>query len=247
MPITQAQRFKIRSTKNPTSISKEYIGIELEFYSTMSPLQCMDIIVALELEDDVNLGSDSSIEWGSNCDRYFGYELRILTTEENLPKILDKVQDFLVGIDAEFNNSCGLHVHLDMRKRNKEEVYSRLVDNVEQLKIMVPKFRRDNQYCSFNTDPIFRKYTKYTAINFNARRPTIEIRCREMTTCMIELYEWVLYLINLSKEDPVNEDYVNRRVAQCASDDIGIPFNVGSDISCSCSCCIGEDDYGDDD
>lgn len=92
--------------------------------------------------------------------------------------------------NVEVNKTCGLHIHLDMRGKEVDEVqkiYKNLYDSKEIFKLLVPASRLNNQYCKFN------KYncnsnnltfsgnfttSRYCAVNYNSysKHGTIEVR-----------------------------------------------------------------------
>jgi hypothetical protein len=223
---------KIRAHKLPVTIASNYLGVELELISPLNQTEVEQVIIDLKLEEYINLGRDGSIDVnkaGQHC-----YEARVLFKEEEAPSILERVQDFLFIIDAEYNNSCGLHVHFDMRRRNKALCYKNLIKKMSLIKDLVPRHRQSNTFCAFAHDP----YGKYRAINFNNNRPTIEVRCREMTVDMEDLYKWILFLLNIIEDEDVSPLYVKERKAQCLKEANGIEVE-----DCDDDLFSDEDDY----
>jgi len=121
----------------------KYLGIEIEFYSKYST----DYIETLFNKNKIlksfcKLGEDSSI----NTDYSDGLELRILTKQKNLKVKMNIVQDFLKLIDAEVNNSCGLHIHLDARHYDPTKMLKNLINNLDGIEKSVPSYRLNNNY-----------------------------------------------------------------------------------------------------
>jgi hypothetical protein len=129
-----------------------------------------------------------------------GYELQLLVKQKELRLVLNKISLLLKDIDAKVNDSCGLHVHLDMRNRKFTDAVQRLL-NVQGIMLKsVPKSRRNNQYCKpvklgKNTD--LRYISKYHTIHTEDCMndySTVEVRVHEGTVDTDAIYKWVKFL-----------------------------------------------------
>jgi len=185
--------------KTPKS-TQNHLGIEVEF---LAPLQRDDIATKIEqagLGDICQIKADGSVEDddGSLC----GHEMNILCTEANHKTVLRKVCRMFRDIGATVNTTCGLHVHLDMRKRDRQLVYSNLVGVQDILIQMQPRSRRSNNYCPINRDRSFenaaRTYSRY-AINATAysKHRTIEVRLHSGTTNYRKITNWIAILLKV--------------------------------------------------
>lgn len=209
----------LNKRKKPSDYNKNnYVGIEFEFWVDRQnrsrgiiTRQLKSNLIKQGLFSNAHLGNDGSIRPDTpNIEGIIyshKYELRVMTKEQDLESTLIKVQNFLSSINAKHNNSCGLHVHLDMRNRNKSSSYRRLLGMEGVLKHLVAEHRRENSYCSFssNINSYWSSLSKYRAIN-NLPINTIEIRCKEMLLDMDRVYNWVMFLIGI-----VDNKYVDSR------------------------------------
>lgn len=197
-----------------------HIGVEIEFIS-----QYPEDVIKYELlnegiDENCCLGDDGSIHEPLD---YRGYELRILATIFTYRRILAKVQRVLDKVQAKVNNSCGLHVHLDMRRRDPEKCFNNLRHFERLMFQMIPAKRRNNEFCrptkqsyvygpsKWDRDGRFLGYSHrppetfaewrqasshYDAISLDRLNEykTIEVRLHEGTTDMTEVTNWVTFL-----------------------------------------------------
>ena len=234
-----------------------YVGIEIECISSATRSLVEEALAINNLSDIIQIDRDGSIDYDSyinhqnscpgshenavdvrECCIYckasaneHPYEFKVLVEQDDLRNILKRVDVFLSTIGAYTNDSCGLHVHLDMRNRNPIVCAKKLL-NVQSIMLRsVPSERRENTYCS----PVRRIYTedvmgigKYHAINTRdayASKRTIEVRLHEGTVDMLEVYNWCKFLINVVDADvalnPVrtvrkllltDQAYLNKRI-----------------------------------
>lgn len=212
----------------PRGKIKKYVGVEIEFVSFYSLEDCRKILKEHKMNKWCDLVHDGSIEGPDGDDpddeNLFGIELRILSTEGDLAKRMPLVQTFLSAVAMQVNESCGLHVHLDMRNRDIETVAKRFLARQYEFTDMVPWQRRESSYCEplqehhlyeerieqlpfdWRTNTYPRKVTRtfstqrsnrYSDINVTAynKHKTIEIRIHEGTLDCAEILNWCKYLI----------------------------------------------------
>jgi hypothetical protein len=132
----------------------------------------------------------------------FGYEFRVLAKQKDLKIILSKLQIALKEMRATVNDSCGLHVHIDMRNRRFTDSVTKLLNMQGMMLRSVPKNRRRNTYC----EPVTRDLTqdlanipKYHVIhteNCMKEYTTVEVRVHEGTVDCSAIYKWVKFLIS---------------------------------------------------
>jgi hypothetical protein len=208
--------------KYPTTKQK-YVGIEIEFL-----LLAKDEDKLCKLLDDakvqynVHLGTDGSVtdvdfkpkmEFGYDSnfgydrlkcvnikDKYLGKEIRILATEKEAPTFIDKVCEAIRQAGGKINDTCGLHVHLDMRNREFNEVFNNFFFVQKLLFTTQPKTRRASKYCKIMARRTAPVKTKYYAINkmSYAEHRTLEIRLHQGTIDPKEIKMWTGLLIKIA-------------------------------------------------
>lgn len=171
-----------------------YVGIELECFTRYDRSELFDKIVANGLEKMVQAVGDGSIEadFGDDC------ELRILLPEKDLSKGLKKVSKLLTKGKFGVNRTCGLHIHLDMRNRDVEACYARLLKFQDVLFGMVSSERWHNSYCHYTTRHNgFNRYVAINKENAYESHKTIEIRLHHATLDMKRIEQWVQLLLRV--------------------------------------------------
>lgn len=145
--------------------NKKYVGVELEciipfpspehdgddddgdYYDTTGRILLLSLFSEAGLANKVRCGYDGSIKHRKmEC----GVEVRILDTEKNIFDTIEKVCQILTNLGARVNNSCGLHVHLDMRNRPDDEIsmiFDNLLKSQDYLRSLVAKHRIRSTYC----------------------------------------------------------------------------------------------------
>ena len=136
-------------------------------------------------------------------------EVRILTTEANYKTELTDICKSLNEMKAVVNETCGLHVHLDMRGVDPLTVKQRFVNLVRSQKYlqgMVTEKRRTNNFCkpTRGLDPYVQP-ERYYAINGRALQKynTIEIRLHHGTLDAIEIINWITLLLDIIKGEEI--------------------------------------------
>lgn len=178
-------------TKKPKAVAK-HIGLELECTSDINRLEAKILKEQLGLNKYMSIGNDGSIEAFDD----YSYELRLLMKESELKSVLTKLGKFLKKGKFHVNESCGLHVHIDMRTRQAKKCYNKLVKFENVLFSLVDEDRWNNNYC-LHTSRSTISHRK--AINFTAVKEhnTIEIRLHDATCDMKRVENWIKLLINV--------------------------------------------------
>jgi hypothetical protein len=185
----------------PEPIGKNnYVGIEVECFSDLEEIEVMQLLLEFDLEKYVNIGDDGSIE----ADYGNSYELRILSTEKELSVVLKNLGLLFKAGKFGVNDSCGLHVHLDMRNRNVNKCYKKLLKFQHLMFPLVNKDRWNNEYCSWSLES--EKYGR-DAVNFGAYddHQTIEIRLHHGTLDVKRIGNWISLLLRAIKNSPIKE------------------------------------------
>lgn len=130
-------------------------------------------------------------------------ELRILIPEHQRQEYFKELKKLLSSQNFYVNSSCGFHVHLDMRYRNKVKALGLLFSNLEDIKKDVHPDRLKNKYCMINktksVSSQLKNNNKYRAINTASLREhgAIEVRLHEGTVDIKKIESWVDKLINI--------------------------------------------------
>lgn len=193
---------KVFEPKVP-QIANRHLGIEIEF---CSKIKQNDIVLELYrsgLYKFVQLKEDNSLRPRPG---EFGYEFAILLRETSYKKELRQIITFLTKIGATATDRrCGLHVHTDMRRRNKDVVYNNLVACQEALWKVVDPLRYDTEFCRIVNCTKFplhfdgSRVERYKTINAAAyyRHKTIEIRMHEGCVDFKIICNWVDLLLKI--------------------------------------------------
>lgn len=200
-PINYKAIKTIDNTKKPLT-TKNYVGVELEFVCPLNKIKLSTKLAKAGLQDKVNLGYDGSVACPYTGDD--GYELRVLDKQSNIKTTLTKVLKVLKESEASVTEECGLHVHLDMRNRDKGSSYSKLYKALPILAKMVDPSRLKNDYCYMNTDDL--SGGKYEAINSMTGINTIEVRLHEGTLDRKKIHKWISTLTSIVDKSTINKE-----------------------------------------
>lgn len=188
-------------------IPKENMDLEMDEDGNADWLDKLREIFQLNKISNVTVKRDGSI---NEDDDTFGAEVTILFNRNDRSN-LQATCDLLYEFGAKINKSCGLHVHLDCRdltnkvgQISKQRVgvrAARLGRALPVLSQMVPKSRRNNEYCALGVSDYNGR--RYFAINKTSLKKfgTIEVRLHSGTTDFSKINRWVdlLYAISHSK------------------------------------------------
>lgn len=202
-----------------------FVGIEIECYSSFIPSQVRKAIKDHGLSRYVREDGDSSIDvpegtyhcqacyngTASECQdsircgepKFFDYEFKVLCPQRSAGVVLAKMKHLLKHIKARTNKSCGLHVHLDMRTRNVHESFSKLVLASPLLYKMNPYWRKTGNYSQPNVYETFQQELSRSmrglGINPLAmnRHTTLEVRIHKGTLNTQDIYNWVKLLCHI--------------------------------------------------
>lgn len=191
--------------KSPTR-GTQYVGIEIECYSKVSSISLQKLFFKYDLEEFIMIGDDSTIsppDDDNSNDYYHTFELRLLIPQSNLGDVLRRFGKVFRLARLKTNESCGLHVHLDMRQRNVEECYQKLRSFQDVLFAVVNKDRWNNEFCQQNLDDGRNHHMGINMMAFN-EHGTIEIRMHHGCVDTDQIEKWIRLLINVvqAKEVP---------------------------------------------
>lgn len=185
---------------------ENHVGVEIEFLSKLKNKELGLKLMMEGMGDYVTVKSDGSLR-NEEPTQYHPCEVTICVPESKAEKVLEVVCEILNKNGCVVNKTCGLHVHLDMRNRDRNTSFSNLVASNAIMYAMQPKKRRENEYCISNNsrdmeatlsgrDPDTRR-SRYLGVNPLAfeRHQTIEVRIHTGTTNATKIKNWVAMLI----------------------------------------------------
>lgn len=209
----------LETDKKPVDPKSTYFGIEIEMIYSNKYEVLKKLLIENKLHKYVTLKTDGSLRACHNS-HYGTCEMTILVRSQDLEDVMQRLDRVLAHpeIDAYANRSCGLHVHLDMRKRDPSLVYKNLVRIQNILRGAQPVGRIKNTHCRVNTiedynfksEQVDERQNRYSVVNGQAfqRHKSIEIRIHEGTTDCEAIYNWALFLESIANhktEIPKNE------------------------------------------
>lgn len=186
------------------ALPRRYIGIELEFCAPIKEELFALKLFQKGIHKYAQLKQDGSLR---PKDNELGFELAILLEESNYKKGLKQITDVLAAVKATAKDRrCGLHVHMDMRRRDKNLVYNNMVACQYALLSIVDPSRYNNEFCrvvkgrKFPTEFTGERQERYKTINAAAyyKYRTLEIRMHEGSVDYNEISNWVDLLVKLT-------------------------------------------------
>lgn len=212
------QMARIQTPKKPAKEFKSnYIGVELEMFCKLKRDQLLKLFVDAKLAGYVYVKDDGSLRPEDN---YYPHEVTILCKQDVINDIIPRITKVLRSkeCDAAVNNSCGMHVHIDVRNRDPYKTYTRLVNGLPLLTRLVPKDRTSNRYClpneTSNLGDFYRdglvengvianRDDRYKAINpiSVATHNTIEVRLHSGTLNAVKIINWIDICVAMADTD----------------------------------------------
>lgn len=154
---------RITTPKKPDArVKAKYIGIELELMTKMNHDALASAFIKSSLAGYVYIQRDGSIR--VEADDEHAHEVTVLCRQEDVESIVSRVCKVLNSPEcrAKVNNSCGLHIHVDMRNRNPYDCFNNLVKSLPVLSRMVPTLRvkgaEATRYCRQNKETDLKRY-----------------------------------------------------------------------------------------
>ena len=220
-----AKKVPVFSKKVPVTYD-HHVGIEIEFVSPFSQKSIAQLLKGEDFQKHITLKKDRSVSkfyWGHNKNNklvdYHGHEIVVLLKQSEIKKLHEIVSFLVIKAKAKINDSCGLHVHLDMRQRDVDSCYTKLVESQKWFFKMNPT-RRDNKFCKMakikNFRTALRMYqtrdgfmSRFLAVNPHAYTlyKTLEVRVHQATLNSHKMVNWINFLIKIvdsKKTGPIN-------------------------------------------
>lgn len=168
---------------------------------------------------NIQVVSDGSLEDEND---YFSCEIKVLTKLSDMSNLI-QLCNWLNDNEAKVNTSCGLHIHLDVRKYDNEDritIVNRFKSSLKFLSKMVPKSRvqgsHANNYCKNEISPINtgNRSDRYYAVNASDfdKHGTIEIRLHSGTVNLTKIAKWCQILSTIKNSDMLDL-YAPRKLA----------------------------------
>lgn len=176
-----------------TNKDERMVGVEIEFLSLSSEVPKLDGLGITK--DDASIhGKGKGIEINTrpaNGDRLL----------RNIDTICEKIKE----VKGYVNKTCGLHVHLDMKKTKytgqRANIFRAFSSFEESIHAMVSKDRRENRYCrpipnGLNYEDFMGD--RYRSLNVSAlsKYGTMEVRLHQGTVDPQKIKTWVLFLLS---------------------------------------------------
>ena len=199
--MSSAQLARMEKPKKPQeNDTRNYVGVELEFISTLDRDELKQALAKKYLGGYVYIKDDSSINKEKDADHT--HEITILAPQNNYKQIISRVCEVLneKTAGAYVNNSCGMHIHIDMRHRNPDNGYHNFVESLPLTKNLVPKTRiegsQGNRYCRINNNSVFAtegddRYWAINGKNAYKKYKTIEVRMHSGTLNATKINNWI--------------------------------------------------------
>tara|TARA_R110000803_G_scaffold79152_2_gene144646 strand:+ start:807 stop:1739 length:933 start_codon:yes stop_codon:yes gene_type:complete len=141
------------------------------------------------------------------------YEVRLFTSQSKVKSNTTRLYKVLNDAGCKVNESCGLHVHLDMRYRNPMTGFANLVRCQGLLQTLQPEDRQDNEYCYENntTDLISHieeamedagdgKYYSINPLSYT-QLGTVEVRLAAGSMEADKVIAWIELLVNIVEHE----------------------------------------------
>lgn len=201
-----ALKRKVKELFNPKLPTEKhkYVGLELEFCAKIEELDFALILWKAGLGKFTQMKKDGSLR--PKADEH-GYELALLLPEHSYRKYLRQVCKVLDAVGAKSEDRrCGLHVHLDMRRRKKDIVYNNLIACQNVFFSFLDPNRRDNEFCrqvqsrKFPTKFTNEREERYKTVNAASyyKYKTLEVRMHEGSINFKDICNWMDLLIKIA-------------------------------------------------
>lgn len=202
--ILRARRMDIFSEKAPRT-DDNHVGVELEFMSKLDRNKLGALLTSANLYSFCTLKDDGSIRAESKYP--FSHELCVVAKETEILDVIKRVCVTLAKAGCKVNKTCGMHVHLDMRNRDKTIAFANLVAAQNFLYLMNPASRTDvvngMRYCAPTRTRTFSdRMDRYSGINgaAYARHKTIEVRIHAGTVDVTKISNWISILLKIANK-----------------------------------------------
>lgn len=206
-----------------------HVGVEIEFISKYNKYELAQLLFQNDVHEFVQLVKDESLR--AEGEFKFTHELTVLAPEQMIHVVLARVLKAINDNEgSRVAKRCGLHVHLDMRNRDRKRCFYNLTKAQTIMYAMNPRSRVDGTQSDGEKDIVYSKRidmddidtavatlnaagnreARYYGINPLAldRHQTLEIRIHSGSTNLDKISNWVKILTAIvNKEDKVNSEF----------------------------------------
>lgn len=199
-----------------------HVGVEIEFISSIGYGELAELFSMANLSQHIEIDEDGSI---TRMENGYAVELKLLAPEKKIKRLVE-VAIALIEPYATINDSCGLHVHLDMRHRNSDLCFKRLVKAQPLLFGVSDKGRLSNNYCkpvpysasnigwqNYDDGAYNEREDRYYAVNALAfeEHSTIEVRVFDATLDAKIINARIDLLLQIIKKDIKDNSFLSLR------------------------------------
>lgn len=204
---------------------ENHVGLELEFTASLDREKLGQELFKAGLAEFVTLKHDGSIRVEKQG--HYAHELVICVPQSKIDSVVKSVTSVLSGADATVNKSTGFHVHIDVRNRDRNKVFGRLVAAQGLLYAMQPASRRDNDFCKRTTSRdryTAEKIGRYQGVNPHSisKHGSVEVRLHAGTVSFEKIVNWTMLLIAIADGDTALPPRAPRKL-----DSFCKVFNIG--------------------
>lgn len=197
---------RIYKAKKPYD-KANYVGVEIELICKVDRETLQKALIAARLAGNVYIKDDMSIQ--REVDREYTHEITIISKQPNINDVINRVCAVLNSkeIGSYVNDSCGIHVHIDMRNRNYPVCFKNFVNSLPVLVAMVPANRLASKYCLQNISNDY-KYSKGNSsldrrqainpVSYGSLH-TLEIRMHSGSTNATKINHWINILTAIAE------------------------------------------------
>lgn len=227
MRLKDAAKLRDVFVEKKPKTDANHVGIEIEFVSKGDKEVVATALAKRNLQSFVCLKTDGSLR--KDKEYQYTHELCIIAEETVVHEVLKGVIEALDEVGCAVNKTCGLHVHLDMRNRDKKIAFYNLVKSQNILYSMNPASRltgEDSKGAIADTiysrrvettdfeaamAPGTGRDARYQGINPMSfkKHSTIEVRIHSGSTSFNKISNWVRILVAIVNSSTKNAtDYV---------------------------------------
>jgi hypothetical protein len=206
-----------------------HVGVEIEFVSKYNKYELAQLLYKNDVHEFVQLVQDESLR--PEKEFKFTHELTVLAPEPMIHAVLQRVLRAINENDgSRVAKRCGLHVHLDMRHRDRKRCFNNLTKSQTIMYNMNPVSRLNGKQADGKQDTVYSKRidiydideaikqcnatggreARYYGINPLAldRHQTIEVRIHSGSTNFDKISNWVKILTAIvNSEDNVKKEF----------------------------------------
>lgn len=177
---------------------QKHVGVEIEFDSLHSMLE---LIVELgkvkSLKGKYQIKTDCSV---NSQYHYDGFEIALVDTEKGISNSLKCLLKVLKKMKCTVDETCGIHVHLDCRTRDRNKVFNNLLKAQKLLYLIADPNRALGQYSKYQSivNPVQKSAHSYgiELSNFD----TVEVRIMQGSLDYNYITNWINLLVNISNK-----------------------------------------------